>query len=122
MIFTGERAEAEADTSVFEGNKRALFNGIAILRASDLIDRSPRIDERGYYVEPDIQHTLSNFTLEAFFTEAEDYADNIEIVETARQTLIESYYHLKGYNLTLELIARFYEVPEMTVFKWTRTA
>jgi len=115
--FYGERAEAEADTSVFEGNKRALFNGIAILRASDLIDRSPRIDERGYYVEPDIQHTLSNFTLEAFFTEAEDYADNIEIVETARQTLIESYYHLKGYNLTLELIARFYEVPEMTVFQ-----
>ena len=115
--FYGERAEAEADTSVFEGNKRALFNGIAILRASDLIDRSPRIDERGYYVEPDIQHTLSNFTLEAFFTEAEDYADNIEIVETARQTLIESYYHLKGYNLTLELIARFYDVPEMTVFQ-----
>jgi len=115
--FYGERAEAEADTSVFNGNKRALFNGIAILRASDLIDHSPRIDERGYYVEPDIQHALSNFTLEAFFPESEDYADNIEIVETARQTLIESYYHLKGYNLALELIARFYEVPEMTVFQ-----
>ena len=117
LDFYGEREQAEADISVFDGNKRALFNGVAILRASDLIDRSPRIDERGYYVEPDISPTLSNFTLEAFFTEAEDYADNIEIVETARQTLIESYYHLKGYNLTLELIARFYEVPEMTVFQ-----
>ena len=115
--FYGEREEAEADISVFDGNKRALFNGIAILRASDLIGKSPRIDERGYYVEPDIQHTLSNFTLEAFFPEAEDYADNIDIAETARQTLIESYYHLKGYNLTLELIARFYDVPEMTVFQ-----
>ena len=115
--FYGEREEAEADTSVFDGNKRALLNGIAILRASDLIGKSPRIDERGYYVEPDIKHTLSNFTLEAFFPEAEDYADNIDIAETARQTLIESYYHLKGYNLSLELIARYYDVPDMTVFQ-----
>lgn len=115
--FYGEREEAEADTSVFEGNKRALFNGIAILRASDLIGKSPRIDERGYYVEPDISRTLANFTLEAFFPEAEDYADNIDIVETARQTLIESYYHLKGYNYSLELIGRYYEVPEITVFQ-----
>ena len=115
--FYGEREEAEADTSVFDGNKRALLNGIAILRASDLIGKSPRIDERGYYVEPDIHHTLSNFTLEAFFPEAEDYADNIDIAETARQTLIESYYHLKGYNLSLELIARYYDVPDMTVFQ-----
>ena len=66
---------------------------------------------------PDISNTLSNFTLEAFFTEAEDYADNVDIVETARQTLIESYYHLKGYNLSLELIARYYDVPDMTVFQ-----
>lgn len=115
--FYGERAEAEEDFNIFDGNKRALFNGIAILRASDLIGKSPRIDERGYYVEPDITHTLSDFTLEAFFPEAEDYADNIDIVETARQTLIESYYHLKGYNLSLELIARSYDVPELTVFQ-----
>lgn len=115
--FYGEREVAEADTTIFDGNPRALFNGIAILRPSDLLDRSPRINESGYYVEPDISHTLSNFTLEAFFTEAEDYADNVEIVETARQSLIESYYHLKGYNYSLELIARFYKVPEFTVFK-----
>lgn len=115
--FYGEREEAEADISIFNGNKRALFNGIAILRASDLIGKSPRIDERGYYVEPDISRTLANFTLEAFFPEAEDYADNIDIVETARQTLIESYYHLKGYNYSLELIGRYYEVPEITVFQ-----
>ena len=113
----GFKKDAEADTTIFDGNKRALLNGIAILRASDLLGRSPRINESGYYVEPDIRHTLSNFTLEAFFTDAEDYADNVEIVETARQSLIESYYHLKGYNYALEIIARFYDVPELTVFK-----
>lgn len=113
----GFKEDAEEDTIIFDGNHRALFNGIAILRASDLLGRSPRIDENGYYVEPDMRHRLSNFTLEAFFPEAEDYADNVDIVETARQSLIESYYHLKGYNYALELIARFYEVPEFTVFK-----
>lgn len=113
----GFKKDAEADTTIFDGNKRAILNGIAILRASDLLDRSPRINESGYYVEPDIMHTFSNFTLEAFFPEAEDYADNLEIVETARQTLIESYYHLKGYNYALEIIASFYDVPEIAIFQ-----
>ena len=113
----GFKDEAEADTAVFDGNYRAVFNGIAIIRASDLLDRSPRIDENGYYVEPNISHRLSNFTLEAFFPEAEDYADNVEIVEDARQVLEASYYHLKGYNLALDMIARYYDVPELTVFK-----
>lgn len=113
----GFKEEAEEDTTIFDGNRRAIINGIAILRASDLLGRSPRINERGYYVEPDISNTLSNFTLEAFFTEAEDYADNVDIVETARQTLIESYYHLKGYNYALEIIASFYDVPEIAIFQ-----
>ena len=115
--FYGFRGEAEADITVFDGDKRALFNGIAVLRASDLLDRSPRIDERGYYVEPEIKHTLSCFSLEAFFPEAEDYADNIDIVENARETLLDSYYFLMGYNYTLDMIARYYDVSELSVFK-----
>ena len=83
----GFKEKAEEDTTIFDGNRRAIINGIAILRASDLLGRSPRINERGYYVEPDISNTLSNFTLEAFFTEEEDYADNVDIVETAITTL-----------------------------------
>lgn len=113
----GFKKDAEADTTIFDGNKRAILNGIAILRASDLLDRSPRINESGYYVEPDIMHRLSNFTLEAFFPEAEDYADNVEIVEDARRVIKESYYHLKGYNLSLDMISRYYDVPDLTVFK-----
>ena len=115
--FYGERAEVESDTRIFDGSRRAIFNGIAILRASDLIDRSPRINESGYYVEPEIRATLSPYTLEGFFTEAEEYAENVAIIENSRQTLLESYYYLKGYNYALELIGRFYDVPEMTVFQ-----
>lgn len=115
--FYSMRAEAEADTTIFDGDKRALFNGIAILRASDLLDKSPRIDERGYYTEPEIRHALSSFSLEAFFPEAEEYADNIEIVDNARETLLDSYYFLMGYNYTLDMIARFYDVSELGIFK-----
>lgn len=113
----GFKDEAEEDSTVFDGNGRALRNGIAILRdvSSPLYVR--HVDEKGYYIEPSIRHKLSNFTLEAFFPEAEDYADNLEIVETARQTLIESYYHLKGYNYALEIIASFYDVPEIAIFQ-----
>lgn len=113
----GMKAEATEDTTVFDGNYRALFNGIAILRPSNLTSRSPRIDKNGYYAEPDIRHTLSNFTLEAFFQEAEDYATNAEIVESAREILLDSYYFLKGYDLALEMIASYYDVPEITAFQ-----
>lgn len=113
----GFKEEAEEDTTIFDGNRRAIINGIAILRASDLLGRSPRINERGYYVEPDIRRTISKFTLEAFFPEAEDFADNLEIVEGARETLLDSYYFLKGYNLALEMISGYYDVPELTVFQ-----
>lgn len=115
--FYSMREEIEADTSIFDGNRRAIFNGIAILRPSDLLGRSPRIDERGNYVEPNLRRTISKFTLEAFFPEAEDFADNLEIVEGARETLLDSYYFLKGYNLALEMISGYYDVPELTVFQ-----
>lgn len=113
----GFKAFVDNDQVIFDGNRRALFNGIAIIRPSDIIGKSPRIDERGNYIEPDLRHTLSNFTLEAFFPESEDFADNLEIVEDARETLLDSYYFVKGYNLALEMIAGYYDVPELTVFQ-----
>ena len=118
MGFYGLKEIAEADTTLFDGNKRALLNGIAILRESTF--KSDRIDERGYYVEPKIGGILGDlesFTLAAFFPEAEDYANTTEIVENARTTLLQSYYYIKGYNLALELIGDYYEVPDMRVFK-----
>jgi hypothetical protein len=112
----GFQHDTNQDDIIFDGNRRALINGIAILRPSDLISRSPRIDESGYYVEPNIRHTLSNYTLEAFFPESEEYADNLEAVDRARKSFIESYYYCKGFNAALELIGRYYDIPDITVF------
>lgn len=117
LDFYGERAEAESDTSIFNGNNRALLNGVAIVRPSDLLYKSRRIDEQGYYTEPEIQSSLKKFSLEAFFTEAEDYASNIEVMETSRETFLDSYYFIIGYNYTVDRIAAVYDVPELEVFK-----
>lgn len=117
LDFYGERGEAESDIQLFNGNKRALLNGIAILRPSDILNKSRRIDEQGYYIEPEIQSSLENFSLEAFFTEAEDYATNIEVMETSRETFLDSYYFIIGYNYAIDRIAAVYDVPELEVFK-----
>lgn len=117
LDFYGERAEAESDTQIFNGNKRALYNGVAIVRPSDLLNKSRFIDENGYYIEPEIQSSLENFSLEAFFTEAEDYASNIDVIESSRETFLDSYYFIIGYNYALDRIAAVYDVPEIEVFK-----
>lgn len=117
MDFYGEKEDAESDTVIFNGDKRALFNGIAIMRASDLLAKSGRIDERGYYVEPDISPALANYTLEAFFTESESYASNVEMIEEARDGIIAGYYYLKGYNKQIDLIIALVDVPELEIFK-----
>lgn len=117
LDFYGEREAAESDIQLFDGNQRALLNGIAILRPSDSLDKSRRIDERGYYTEPDISHAISSHSLEAFFTESEKYAENIAAVEEARNSLLSNIYFLKGYNLQIDLIIALVDVPELSIFK-----
>ena len=116
--FYGEKAFVESDTNIFNTNRRALFNGVAILRPSDLNNRSLCINDQGYYEEPDTNKDfLRLVTLEAFFSDTEDYAENVERLETSRKLLKESYYHVRGYNLALDLIADYFDVPDIEVFK-----
>lgn len=117
LDFCGEREAAESDIQLFDGNQRALLNGIAILRPSDLLDKSRRIDERGYYTEPDITQAISSHSLEAFFTESEEYAENIAAVEEARSGLLSNYYFLMGYNKQIDLVIALVDVPELSIFK-----
>jgi hypothetical protein len=111
------RAEAESDIQTFNGNKRALLNGVAIVRPSDSLDNSSRIDEHGYYIEPKLQSSLENYSLEAFFPESEDYATNADIMESSREIFLGSYYFIMSYNYVIDRIADIYDVPELDVFK-----
>lgn len=117
LDFYGERAKAESDLNIFDGNKRAVINGVAIVRPSDLIGSSPYIDkESGDYKAPELSCRLDSGSLEAYFTEAEDYADNVERIEDARKTLKESFYFVRCFNYIISLIAAEYSVPELDVF------
>lgn len=117
LDFYGERKKAESDIQLFNGNKRALLNGVAILNPSDLLKKSRQIDERGYYTEPDITQAISSHSLEAFFTESEEYAENIAAVEEARNGLLSNYYFLMGYNKQIDLVIALVDVPELSIFK-----
>jgi len=116
--FFGFRETIENDTSIFDGNKRAIYNGIAILRPSDLLNRSPVIDENGYYIDPDKLNNMSIVCgLEQFTPLNEDYITNIERLEQGRIILEYGYYYLLGYDKAIELIADYIDVPDFDIFK-----
>lgn len=115
--FYGFKEDTDQDFNIFQENYRARTNGIAIIRPSDTLDKSRYIDDNGYFIEPEIESTFDRFSLESFFPEAEEYAERIEEIEKGREALLDSYYFLKGYNLTIDLTAEYYDIPAISVFK-----
>lgn len=104
------------DIAIFDGNRRAQLNGIAILKPNSI--GCTRIDrETGFYKAPEIRNILYSISLEAYFTDAEDYAENIEKLARAKKLLLDSLYFLKGYNLALDLIAERFKLEELEVAK-----
>ena len=105
------------DSSIFDGNGRALFNGVAILQDGWTFKPSG-IDERGYYKAPDILDSLAPLSIAKFFPDAPNYADNAEIMEDNRERLLESYYFLLGFNKAIEIVAKYFDLPSIKVFKF----
>lgn len=120
LDFYGEKEVAESYTNIFDGNRRALFNGIAILQPDEdgVIQgvRSRQIDEKGYYIEPQLGRVVGQSSLGGYFTEAEDFADNVDEVESSVNTFLDSYYFVVAFNYVVECIAELYEVPDLKVF------
>lgn len=104
------------DIAIFDGNRRAQLNGIAILKPNSI--GCTRIDrETGFYKAPDIRNILYSISLEQYFTDAEGYAESLEKLERAKKLLLDSLYFLKGYNLALDLIADRFKLEELEVAK-----
>ena len=104
------------DIAIFDGNRRAQLNGIAILKPNSI--GCTRIDrETGFYKAPDIRNILYSISLEQYFTDAEGYAESLEKMERAKKLLLDSLYFLKGYNLALDLIADRFKLEELEVAK-----
>lgn len=114
----GFRSMYADDVSIFEGNERAIFNGIAIVRPSTLLERSPRIDpETGYYKPPKADK-ITALGLEQYFTDNENYADNVRELELTRKRLIEAIYFYKGFDKILDLIISYYDVDEFNLVRF----
>lgn len=104
------------DIAIFDGNRRAQLNGIAILKPNSI--GCTRIDrETGFYKAPDIRNILYSISLEQYFTDAEGYAESLEKLERAKKLLLDSLYFLKGYNLAIDLIAERFKLEELEVAK-----
>ena len=122
--FPGFREWVEADTNIFDGDKRALVYGIAVLRASDLLTddingrRCVAIDEDGNYKEPEGSHAFNAiFGLEKYTPANPESGDDIDYIEQNRNALEESLRWLIGYDTALDLIAEEIGIPGFTVFR-----
>ena len=111
----GFRALYCGDSDIFDRKKRPIFNGIAILRPSDLLHKSKRIDDNGYYSPPEIEPVIRGISLLSYSPESENYATLTSGLELARNTLIDSVYWLTGFNTAVELVADYYEVEELKI-------
>lgn len=122
--FPGFREDIESDFNIFDGDKRAILNGVAVIRPSDFLLKPingrtcAAIDENGYFVEPDGETLFSNlFGLNAYLPDNPESGDNIDKVERNRAALDESLHFIIGYDIALELIAKEIGIPDFTIFK-----
>lgn len=100
------------DATVFDGNHRALFNGIAIVRPSDILSSSYLIDENGDYKEP-ANPLLTYGSLESLINDPESVA----IIDIARAEITEGLRNTFAFNTLYELIAERIGIPDYNIFK-----
>ena len=117
LDFYGAKEAAANDEALFGTKRRAVWNGIAILRPYGTKKSSNSIDERGYYEEPNVISRIREFTLEAFFPESKQYKTNVQTVRDAREQLIFDYYQIMGFNKQVDIIASHFGIPELRIFK-----
>lgn len=113
----GFKAEIEADTAIFEGDRRAILNGIAIVRPSTMLNRSPRIDGSGYYIEPETGRFSTMFGLDRYTPANPECGDAIEEVEDRRHNVEESLYWILAFNTAIELVSKRIGLPCFTIFQ-----
>lgn len=67
--------------------------------------------------KPPIPDTIEENSLKVFFKEHKEFENSVDLVTFAREAFFTSYYLLKGYNISLDLIAEEYGIPDICVFK-----
>lgn len=101
-----------ADNAIFDGDKRAVSHGIAILKPA-WSGHCDRIDEKGYYKAPPIYDAVSPLSLLSYSPESDNYAYMVEGIEMVRGLLIDSLYWINGYNEAVKMVAKYFNVEEL---------
>lgn len=104
------------DVALYAGSRRMIINGVAVLQQGSFTEHS--IDSNGYYKAPNITAELTPLSLTALFTDYPNYAREAQEMEDARETLLDSYYYMLGFNKAIELTAKYFDVPQLEVFKF----
>lgn len=115
--FYGMREEANRKDIIFDGNWRAIANGIAIIEPPQFRFNSV-VDERGYYIPPVVNNSMDAHSLLSFCQDSEDYAFNTDEIIKSRKSLLESYRWIKGYNTAIDLIASYFDLKAIECFKF----
>ena len=110
--FWGVREIIEHHENIFKGNRKALYNGVAILTS-----QSPRIDNNGNYIEPEQRkHISAMLGLERFTPANPDYMEEVRLLEDTRANIEESLYWINGFNKAIELVAESIGLPDFNIF------
>lgn len=116
MNFYSFRSWLEADSTAFDGNYRAVFRGVAILKPVI----TSKIDKNGYFVDPAtkaIGFMSRSFGLEQFTPQNPDYLERLDELEEMRDVIAYDFKWLYGYDKAIELTAQEINMPDLTIFK-----
>lgn len=111
--FYDFRDNYEAPSSVFDGNRRALFNGVAILKP-ELSLLCPVLDDKGYYKEPKLMREF--LTIDSLLPSSELSENMIERVKEAVKLTQEAIYRLNGHNIAIDIISKEFNI-DIEIFK-----
>lgn len=114
LNFYDIQEERDSELRAFDGNTQALLGGVAILQEK-LPFTHRHIDSKGNYKPP--RNFLESMSIERFFPEAENYADDMETVEESYKKVLDLLYSLQVYNYTLDKTTELYDLPSLAIFK-----
>lgn len=95
---------------LFNGNYRALFNGVSILKHTDK-------EYKGVKPLEDLLNTFCFISLEQLARGGEEAYGEIEKYRELWAVLYRSLYFLQGYDKTLDIIIEYYGIKNIEIFK-----
>lgn len=103
------------DSRLFLDNYRATKNGIAVLKPAL---NAANVDEEGRYTSNywTIQKILKALSI-SYYSREEGGKDLYETMKSVRKGFSEALYWLDGYNNTLDMIAKIYKIPKISIMK-----